>query len=196
MIADLEVKPGDKIWPKWQLLLDWISRQKHQCPNASITYTPSGARIICEPDPIYQKINFEVSLEGDNVQIGDGTINGIVPTIKNIPITGGVNPPSPPPKLKLIPPDQNGVVFICIKTTHKKTGDLESATIVPMLQSNIPGALRADFSAGINGYIPIALVRHHPQTRQPISVHQHSCHNLQCRAYKSGNTTRIVYWAA
>jgi hypothetical protein len=196
MIAELEVKPGDKIWPKWQLLLGWIQRQRHQSPNASITYTPSGAKIICEPESFLQRTFFEVKLSGDTVQVGDGTINGKVPTINGIPITGSISPPKPPPTIKLIAPDENGIVLVCIKTTHANNGSVLEATIVPKLQSDIPGALRADFSLGVNGFIPIALIRHNPQTRKPISVHQHSCHNLQCRAYKSGNGTRIVYWAA
>jgi hypothetical protein len=196
MIAELEVKPGDKIWPKWQALLGWIRRQKHQSPNASISYTPSGARVICDPESFFQKTFFQVRLVGEQVQVGEGTINGKVPEIGGVPITGKKNPPGPPPKIKLIQPDKDGNVLICIKTTHTNNGNLASATIEPKLQADIPGALRADFSLGVNGFIPIALVRHNPQTRKPISVHQHSCHNLQCRAYKSGNGTRIVYWAA
>jgi hypothetical protein len=196
MIADLEVRPGDRIWPKWQALIAWISRQKHQCPNAAITYTSSGARIICEPEAFYQNIFFEVKLLGEKVQVGDGTINGKVPEVNGVPITGRRNPPGPPPEINLIKPDRDGIVLICIKTTHSKNGDLVSATIEPKLQADIPGALRADFSLGVNGFIPIALIRHDPQTQKPISVHQHSCHNLQCRAYQSDNGTRIVYWAA
>jgi hypothetical protein len=196
MIAELEVKPGDKIWPKWQTLLGWIRRQKHQSPNAIISYTPSGAKVICDPEVFLQKTFFEVQLVGEKVQVGEGTINGKLPEIDGVPITGANNPPKPAPQIKLIEPDKDGIVLICIKTTHSKNGDLVSATIVPKLQASIPGALRADFSLGVNGFIPIALVRHNPQTKKPISVHQHSVHNLQCRAYKSNNGTRIVYWPA
>jgi hypothetical protein len=196
MNPELEVKIGDKIWPKWKALLEWIARQRHQSPNAKIVYTSSGARVICSQKEFYQNIFFEVTLRGDKVIVGNGTINGKVPEIKKVPITGSMNPPVPPPEIKLIEPDENGIVLICIKTTHKLNGDLESATIEPKLEKEIPGFLRADFSAGANGFIPIAMIRHDQQTKKPISVHQHSCHNLQCRAYKSLNGTRIVYWAA
>ena len=148
------------------------------------------------PDEFLQNIFFEVRLIGDKVTVGDGTINGIVPEVNGVPITGSLNPPQDPPEIKLIEPDDKGIVLICIKTTHKKNGDLESATIEAKLQKDLPGALRADFASGVNGFIPIALVRHDPQTRKPISVYQHSVHNLQCRAYDSGAGTRIVYWAA
>jgi hypothetical protein len=196
MIGELEAKPGDKIWPKWQALIDWIRRQKHQSPNARIVYTQSGARVVCDPEQFFQNIYFEVKLFGEKVYVGDGTINGKVPQIKGVPITGSLNPPVPSPGIKLVEPDENGIVLICIKTTHSKNGNLEAATIEAKLQKDIPGALRADFSAGVNGFIPIALIRHDPQTKKPISVHQHSVHNLQCRAYSSNNGTRIVYWAA
>ena len=148
------------------------------------------------PDEFLQNIFFEVRLIGDKVTVGEGTINGIVPQVNSVPITGSINPPADPPEIKLIEPDDKGIVLICIKTTHKKNGDLESATIEAKLQKDLPGALRADFSSGTNGFIPIALIRHDLQTRKPISVYQHSVHNLQCRAYDSGAGTRIVYWAA
>jgi hypothetical protein len=196
MISELEAKPGQKIWPKWLALIDWIKRQRHQSPNARINYTSSGATVICTPDEFFQNIFFEVRLVGDKVVVGDGTINGKVPQVNGVPITGSVNPPSPPPEIKLIQPDAEGVVLICIKTTHRANGDMEKATIEAKLQADLPGALRADFSNGVNGFIPIALVRHDIQTRKPISVYQHSVHNLQCRAYSSGSGTRIVYWAA
>jgi hypothetical protein len=196
MSPELEAKPGDKIWPKWLALIDWIKRQNHQSPNAIIDYTPSGAQVICTPDEFAQNVFFAVSLQGDKVLVGDGTINGKVPQINGVPITGSTNPPTPPPSIKLISPDNDGIVLVCIKTTHKGNGDMETATIEAKLQSSLPGGLRADFASGVNGFIPIALVRHDLQTRKPISVFQHSVHNLQCRAYKSDNGTRIVYWAA
>jgi hypothetical protein len=196
MIQELEAKPGDKIWPKWLALIDWIKRQRHQSPNAKITYTTSGARVVCMPDEFFQNIFFEVRLIGDKVTVGDGTINGIVPKVDGVPITGSINPPKDPPEIRLIEPDKDGIVLICIKTTHKANGDLDTATIEAKLQKDLPGALRADFASGVNGFIPIALIRHDPQTKKPASVYQHSVHNLQCRAYNSGAGTRIVYWAA
>ena len=176
--------------------MDWIRRQEHQSPNAKINYTPSGAQVICTPDEFEQNTFFAVQLQGESVTVGAGTINGIVPQVKGVPITGSINPASPPPKIKLIAPDENGVVLICIQTNHKANGGLDTATIVPKLQKELPGSLRADFALGTSGYIPIALIRHDLQTRKPVSVFQHSTHNLQVRAYSSSNGTRIVYWAA
>ena len=196
MITELEAKPGDKIWPKWLALIDWIRRQRHQSPNATISYTQSGARVICQPDEFFQNIFFEVKLRGEKVIVGKGTINGKVPEVDGVPITGSVNPIIQPPEIKLIKPDEKGIVLVCIKTSHLANGDLDKATIESKLQADLPGALRADFSLGVNGFIPIALVRHDIETKKPISVHQHSVHNLQCRAYSSGSGTRIVYWAA
>jgi hypothetical protein len=196
MVQELEAKPGDKIWPKWLALMNWIRRQRHQSPNARISYTPSGAQIVCTPDEFAQNIFFQVSLRGDKVVVGDGTINGKVPEVYGVPITGSINPPRDPPEIKLIEPDEEGIVLICIKTTHKNNGDVQAATIEAKLQRDLPGALRADFASGVNGFIPIALIRHDLQTRKPLSVYQHSVHNLQCRAYDSGAGTRIVYWAA
>jgi len=196
MVQELEAKPGDKIWPKWLALMNWIRRQRHQSPNARISYTPSGAQIVCTPDEFAQNIFFQVSLRGDKVVVGDGTINGKVPEVYGVPITGSINPPRDPPEIKLIEPDEEGIVLICIKTTHKNNGDVQAATIEAKLQRDLPGSLRADFASGVNGFIPIALIRHDLQTRKPLSVYQHSVHNLQCRAYDSGAGTRIVYWAA
>lgn len=196
MVQELEAKPGDKIWPKWLALMNWIRRQRHQSPNARISYTPSGAQIVCTPDEFAQNIFFQVSLRGDKVVVGDGTINGKVPEVYGVPITGSINPPQDPPEIKLIEPDEEGIVLICIKTTHKNNGDVQAATIEAKLQRDLPGSLRADFASGVNGFIPIALIRHDLQTRKPLSVYQHSVHNLQCRAYDSGAGTRIVYWAA
>ena len=196
MITELEAKPGEKIWPKWRALTEWIRRQQHQSPNARISYTPSGARVICTPNEFFQNIFFEVRLVGEKVVVGDGTINGKVPKVDGVPITGSVSPPMPQPEIKLIAPDEDGIVLICIKTTHLRDGSLNAATIEPKLQKDLPGALRADFSLGVNGFIPIALIRHDIQTKKPLSVYQHSVHNLQCRAYSSGSGTRIVYWAA
>ena len=135
-------------------------------------------------------------LRGDKIIVGKGTINGKVPEVGGVPITGSVNPIIQPPEIKLIKPDEKGIVLVCIKTSHLANGDLDKATIESKLQADLPGALRADFSLGVNGFIPIALVRHDIETKKPISVHQHSVHNLQCRAYSSGSGTRIVYWAA
>lgn len=196
-IDNLQARPGEPILPKWQDLVRWIRRQQVQAPNARITYAPGGAQVIFTPEEYGQVVRFRVSFAAQGkVTVGDGTINGIVPKVNGIPITGQENPPLPPPEIDLVSPNGEGVCLVCIKTTHDATGKLTEATIESKNPADLPGGMRADFAAGRHGFIPIALVRHNLQSRQPESVYQHSVHNLQCRMYDSGQGKRVIYWAA
>lgn len=198
---NLEAYPGEKILPKWQELRSWIFRQKHRvyAPEATITYTPTGAVIVANPPEYFQQIRFRVNLVGGTpakVTVGDGTINGMVPRVNGVLITGTKTPPQPPPEIPLVSPNSEGVCLVCIKTTHAGNGTLTAATIESRIPEELPGGMRADYGAGSHGFIPIALVRHNLQTRQPESVYQHSVHNLQVRMYDSGQGRRVIYWAA
>ena len=199
MDDNLEAKPGEPILPKWNSLVRWIRRQRVQAPGAQISYTSSGARVLFQPQDYEQVIRFEVSLaktDPPEVTVGEGTINGIVPKVNGISITGDAT--NPPPTIPLLASsgNENSVQFVCIETTHKPNGDVQTATIVPKLLSDIPGGLRADFASGGKGYIPIAVVRSDPETGKISSVYQHSVHNLQCRMYPSSSGPRVIYWAA
>jgi len=198
-IESLEARAGEPILPKWQQLTRWIRRQQVQAPGARVTYGQGGAQVVFDGDEYSQVIRFRVSLTGGQpakVTVGDGTINGMVPKVGGIPITGTENPPTPPPEIQLVAPNEEGVCLVCIKTTHAANGDLTAATIECKKPEDLPGGLRADFAVGVSGFIPIALVRHNLQTREPESVYQHSVHNLQCRMYDSGQGKRVIYWAA
>ena len=198
-LDSLQAVPGEPILPKWQALIGWIRRQQVQSPGARISYGQGGAQVFFSPEEYSQNVRFRVSLAGGTpakVTVGDGTINGKVPKVDGIPITGTENPPMPPPQISLVPPDSDGVCLVCIKTTHKANGEMESATIEAKVPSDIPGGMRADFLLGQYGYIPIALIRHDLQTRQPQSVYQHSVHNLQVRMYQAQGGRRVIYWAA
>lgn len=198
-IDSLQAVPGERILPKWRELSRWIRRQQIQAPGAQITYSQGGAQVIFTPEEYSQAVRFRVSLTGGQppkVTVGDGTINGIVPKVNGVPITGTENPPQPAPEINLVPPNQEGVCLVCIKTTHAANGTLTAATIECKKPEDLPGGLRADFLSGTHGFIPLALVRHNLQTREPESVYQHSVHNLQVRMYDSGQGRRVIYWAA
>jgi len=198
-IDSLQAVPGERILPKWQELSRWIRRQQIQAPGAQITYSQGGAQVIFTPEEYSQAVRFRVSLTGGQppkVTVGDGTINGLVPKVNGVPITGTENPPQPAPEINLVSPNQEGVCLVCIKTTHAGNGTLTAATIECKKPEDLPGGMRADYGAGGHGFIPIALVRHNLQTRQPESVYQHSVHNLQVRMYDSGAGRRVIYWAA
>ena len=198
-IESLEARAGEPILPKWQDLIRWIRRQQVQAPGARVTYGQGGAQVVFDGEEYSQQIRFRVILTGGStpkVTVGDGTINGIVPKVDGIPITGSDNPPQLPPEIQLVPPNQEGVCLVCIKTTHAANGDLTAATIECKKPEDLPGGMRADFNVNGSGFIPIALVRHNLQTREPESVHQHSVHNLQCRMYDSGAGKRVIYWPA
>lgn len=198
-IDSLEAHTGEPILPKWQQLTSWIRRQQVQAPGARVTYGQGGAQVVFDGDEYSQVIRFRVTLTGGQpakVTVGDGTINGRVPMVNGVPITGQVNPPLPPPEIQLVPPNQEGVCLVCIKTTHAANGDMTAATIECKKPEDLPGGMRADFNVTGFGFIPIALVRHNLQTREPESVYQHSVHNLQCRMYNAGNGRRVIYWAA
>lgn len=196
-IDTLQAKPGEPILPKWESLIRWIRRQQVQSPNARITYSPGGAQVVFSPEEYGQVVRFRVTLAKEGkVTVGDGTINGIVPKVNQIPITGQENPPLPPPEIDLVSPDKDGVCMVCIKTTHDATGKMTEATIESKIPGDIPGGMRADYAVNDKGFIPIALVRHDLQTRKPVSVYQHSVHNLQCRMYNSSGGKRLIYWAA
>jgi len=199
MSGSLEARRGDRILPKWRALQRWLRSQRVQAPGAQITYGPGGAQVIFTPPEYGQTVRFRVrivSTEPPRITVGDGTINGKVPKVDGIPITGQPNPPLPPPEIALVSPDEDGVCMVCIKTTHAANGDMTAATIESKKPADIPGGLRADFISGTHGFIPIALVRHDLQTRKPSSVHQHSVHNLQCRMYQADTGRRVIYWAA
>lgn len=198
-IEALQAVPGEPILPKWQSLIRWIRNQQVQAPGARITYGQGGAQVVFDGDEYSQQIRFRVSLTGGStpkVTVGDGTINGILPKVDGVPITGRVNPPAPPPEISIASPNSDGICLVCIKTTHDGTGRLTDATIECKKPEDIPGGLRADFVSGTHGFIPIALVRHNLQTRQPESVYQHSVHNLQVRMYDTGQGKRVIYWPA
>ena len=198
-IETLSANPGERIAPKWAELVRWVRRQQHQAPGARITYGEGGAQVVFDPVEYAQQIRFRVSLTGGTtpkVTVGDGTINGIVPKVNGVPITGRVNPPAPPPEINLAQPDGDGICLVCIKTTHDANGAVTEATVECKKPSEIPGGMRADYSVGRNGFIPIAMVRHDLQTRKPQSVYQHTVHNLQARLYDSGVGLRVIYWAA
>jgi hypothetical protein len=196
---ELIASPGEKILPKWGALLSWIRRQRVQAPGARVTYGPGGAQVVFDPVEYVQQVRFRVSLTGEatpRVTVGDGTINGIVPKVDGVPITGLEIPPTPSPKIAIARPDDDGIALILIETTHAANGNLAAATIVSKRPADIPGGMRADYLVQGKGNIPIAIVRHNLQTRQPESVFQHSVHNLQCRLYDSGQGMRLIYWAA
>jgi len=192
----LLAQPGEPVLPKWQQLIAWIRRQQVQAPGARVTYAPGGARVLFDEDELRPIIRFAVQLSGKTVTVGDGTINGIVPAVDGVPLTGRVNPPAPPPQIQLPEKGRDNVCLVCIKTTHDTYGALTAATIEARTPESLPGGMRADFLAGQHGFIPIALVRYNPQTSQPESVHQHSVHNLQCRMYQTDAGRRVIYWAA
>lgn len=202
-LRELQAQPGDKILPRWNELIKWIRTQRHQSPHATITYGDSGAQVIFQED-YNQVIRFRVQLNPGppaKVVVGMGTINGIIPKVGDIPIIGKDDPPTPPPEIDTIGPDEDTLTsYVCIKTTHKPDGSLDTATVECRRPKNIPSGMRADFlvlkDGKFYGYIPIALLYHDPSTLQPFSVYQHSVHNLQCRMYRDGNLRRIIYWAA
>ena len=198
-IDTLQAAPGEPILPKWQNLIRWIRRQQVQAPGARVTYGEGGAQVLFTPEEYGQVVRFRVTLAGDinpKITVGDGTINGILPKVRGIPITGQENPPLPPPEINIVSPNNEGIVLACIKTTHDQTGKLTEATIETKQPADLPGGMRADFAVGQHGFIPIALIRHDLQSRQPVSVYQHSVHNLQCRMYDGGQGKRVIYWAA
>lgn len=198
-LEHLQAQPGERILPKWQNLIYWIRRQQIQSPGARINYTPKGAQVlfdVAEYAPIVRFAVRLISTDPGKITVGEGVINGIVPKVNNVPITGSDNPPKPQPEIKLVEPDKDGICLVCIQTKHKSTGDLESATIVAKKPAELPAGMRADVASGINGFIPIALVRHDLQTKKPYSVFQNSTHNLQCRAYVGSGLVRVIYWPA
>lgn len=199
-IDSLFAQPGDSILPKWQGLIRWIRRQQHQAPGARISYGEGGAQVVFDADDYVQQVRFRVSLvqgQPPKFIVGEGTINGKVPKVNGVPINGSDNPPLPPPEINLAQPNNEGISLACIKTTHAPNGDLKEATIEGKKPDDLPGGMRADFAVGsLHGFIPIALIRHDLQSREPVRVIQHSVHNLQCRMYDSGAGKRVIYWAA
>jgi hypothetical protein len=196
-IEALEAKAGEPVAPKWRMLTDWIRRQQVQAPGARVTYGQGGAQVIFDATEYSQNVRFRVSLSGNKkVTVGAGTINGKVPEVGGVPITGRDNPPAPPPQIPIAAPDVDGVALICLKVSFKADGNVDTVTVESKTPEDIPGGLRADRSVGTEGFVPIALVRHNLQTREPESVFQHSVHNLQVRMYDSDQGRRVIYWPA
>lgn len=193
---ELIASPGESIFQKWAALRSWVNRQKHQAPGAAINYGPRGATIIFDQDEYSVNVYLRVSLIGNKAIVGDGTVNGKTPTINGIPVTGTQTPPVPPPQISVANPDNDGNSMICVKTTHNARLEMTQAEIVSLNPSALPNGMRADYAASGHGFIPIAIIRHDPATREPSSVFQHSVHNLQCRMYLSSGGYRLVYWAA
>ena len=196
MDNNLEVRPGDKILPKWNDLVRWIRRQQVQAPGARITYTAQGARVAFSQPEYIQTVHFRVNLVSQDppkVTVDEGTINGIIPKVNGIPIIGDKQ--NPPPKIDLLTTsDINAIQMICIETTHKPDGSLDQATIVAKLMSEIPSGMNADMFFNNKGYVPIGLVRMDPETGKVASIYQHTVHNLQVRMYPSAGGKRVIYW--
>ena len=55
-VDSLQASPGELILPKWQELIGWIRRQRHQAPGATITYGPSGAQVVFAGDEYAQVV--------------------------------------------------------------------------------------------------------------------------------------------
>ena len=186
---DLFVRPGQRLTAVLWNSLAAACRQARIISGDGIRVrqTPDGTLISCS---IWQPWNhpFKVSLSGTSATIGRGLVDGIEPTIKDVPIGGEEGKSQPKLEFKSPKFDKDGRGWIAVEVTcDKEKWTVTSATIVQV------GELKTDDP--LKGLHPIAMLR---RTADSISLFQITFFNLQHRAdvRDGGKASRHFFWPA
>jgi len=189
MDLSLFVRPGQRItaalWNK--LVADCRGARILAGDGVSLRQTPDGTLISCS---IWKPWNhpFKVSMNGTSATVSRGLINGIEPTIKDIPIGGTEK--AAPPKLEFKEPklDEDGRGWIAVEIRcEEEKWTIESAIIVQVddLETDDPARSRH----------PLGMLR--KQASGDPALFQIEYFNLQHRAeVRESGAARHFFWPA
>lgn len=192
----LKASPGENILRKYRQLADAIEalRLISLDDRIQVNQTPNGQHITLVDAPSSVFTPLQVRSAGQDLySVGEGTINGRIPTIitrsgKEVPIVDEDGVPHPPATLGTERP-----IVVVAEVAFKGDLSLDRVRIVTKKPSEIRRTGTANYvTAGqgqITGHIPLAFLR---QGR----FFQFVLHNLQARAYLQGGTPRVLYWPA
>ena len=90
-VKELEVAVGAPIRPAWQRLRAWV-RSLPEVPvtsgNVRVHRSPGQTSVVAETQPALFKGAFAVRIRAQQATMGDGLLNGMVPTINGTPMDG------------------------------------------------------------------------------------------------------------
>lgn len=189
MDLSLLVRPGQRITAAlWNKLVAACRGARILAGDGvTLRQTPDGTLISCS---IWRPWNhpFKVTLSGTSAMVSKGLINGIEPTIKDVPIGGTEK--EPPPKLEFKAPklDEGGRGWIAVEIVcEQEKWTIESATIVQVdaLETDDPASARH----------PLAMLRKNPGS--DLALFQIEYFNLQHRAeLRESGAARHFFWPA
>lgn len=187
MDLSLFVRPGQRItaalWNK--LVAAYRGARILAGDGITLRQTPDGTLISCS---VWRPWNhpFKVTLSGTSATVSKGLINGIEPTIKDVPIGGTEK--APPPKLQFKTPklDKEGRGWIAVEIVcEQEKWTIESATIVQIdtLETDDPASARH----------PLAMIRE--QLSGSLGLFQIEYFNLQHGAsVRESGAARHFFW--
>jgi hypothetical protein len=133
-LRNLEVKPGDLIWPKWQALLRWAkSRRFIRKPGLRFRETSNGIEVIVERSIRYPH-PFRVSLAGADFRVSEGTLDGEMVAIGDKYLDGSDVKTGSPGSAPLLPvgkvPSKNVVSWVALyrRESPEKPARIEHLT--------------------------------------------------------------------
>lgn len=184
----LIAKPGEMVAPKWNALIRYLRRitQLRSGREIRMRTGPDGTSIVADRRQAVFTPHFAVRLAGDEVTIGTGLVNGIVPVISGVQLDGllpdGKPSPKPVPKLKVTEPSAALRSWVCVTVQiDLKTGmmiEKEPVGIIHLSDADL--RVRNGYSTDIKGQgiYPLAMVVW-TDKKTPARVHQITMHDLQ-----------------
>ena len=143
-VKELEVAVGAPIRPAWQRLRAWV-RSLPEVPvtsgNVRVHRSPGQTSVVAETQPALFKGAFAVRISGLQATLGDGLLNGLVPTINGKPMDGvdASGAQGARPVLDLASgPNARLRSWIALKVTGSDTGEIDpnDPTAVQVIHTN------------------------------------------------------------
>lgn len=178
-----QAEKGKSIKSAWDELVAWAKSAKiHSGPGVRLAHSAEGTTISFYGKRQSFSGAFPVSLSGDRVQVGMGTVSGIEPTINGIPITGDKD--GVIPTLKLDPDKYNseGKTWVCVQAEIEEESnriDPEKRDVVTIIQQDSPMRAKENTATA-----PLAmLARRDPENTDDIgTLYQIAYFNLKVYA--------------
>lgn len=208
---NLKAKRGDSFQEKYELLIDCITATKVTAGSGlKVTITPNGTLVTGDRNIQSFAHPFRVSRTGNKFTVREGTVNGLIPFIEDVPMSGydSAGKKVTVPKIEA-ESDGNTTTYIAIELnlTENSRGELgleetKDTLRVGHIQSLEGSGMEMGGVSDVRGraVYPIARINWTAGGKSIQSVFQIVHHNLTHRYSASnageGVTGRHFFWAA
>ena len=207
-IEDIKAKKGDLVLPKWKNLIEFIRNTGVVTgPGVRIRQGPNGTYVYAEKTISSFNHPFKVTVSNLEASVTNGTVNGVSPRLKGIPISG-VAKDGRELEVPTLPIEmgEDNKSYIAIRTRLEPNNGFwsisDDTTYIQSYPSIDPTFLQGgstDIAVHPVGLYPIAIV--YWEDEQTVrKVHQVVHHNLNHRYIdanmEEGYPSRHLFWAA